>query len=100
VRKFLATGDPIGRRVRNTYPPANQTAPWWEVVGVVADATYLSLRDDVPPIIYLPLAQQPQVPPQSVSASARRAARPRCSPAPSANRLDVWIATSPQPSSP
>ena len=30
-----------------------------EVVGIVADATYLSLRDAVPATMYLPLAQQP-----------------------------------------
>ncbi len=30
-----------------------------EVVGIVADATYLSLRDAVPPTMYVPLAQQP-----------------------------------------
>jgi ABC-type antimicrobial peptide transport system permease subunit len=29
-----------------------------EIVGVVADATYLSLRDIVPPTLYVPLAQQ------------------------------------------
>ena len=27
-------------------------------LGIVADATYLSLRDAVPPTIYVPLAQQ------------------------------------------
>ena len=30
-----------------------------EVVGIVADATYLSLRAAVPPTMYVPLAQQP-----------------------------------------
>jgi len=29
-----------------------------EVIGSVADATYLSLRDAVPPTVYVPLAQQ------------------------------------------
>jgi len=31
-----------------------------DVVGIVADATYLSLRDAVPPTMYIPLAQRPQ----------------------------------------
>jgi hypothetical protein len=30
-----------------------------EVVGIVADATYLSLRAALPPTMYVPLAQQP-----------------------------------------
>jgi putative ABC transport system permease protein len=62
VRKFMPSGNPIGRRVRNADPPANEQAPWWQVVGVAADAAYVSLREDVPPRYYLPLAQQRQVP--------------------------------------
>jgi putative ABC transport system permease protein len=56
VRKFLAGSDPIGRRVRN--PGAGQPSSWMEVVGVVADANYLTLRETVPATMYVPLAQQ------------------------------------------
>ncbi len=58
VRRFLPGGSPLGRRIRNPSPVQGEQAPWMEVVGVVADATYLSLRDAVPPTMYVPLAQQ------------------------------------------
>src|SRR5204862_5070087 len=51
--------NPLGRRIRNPSPAPGETRPWMEVVGVVADATYLSLRAAVPPTMYVPLAQQP-----------------------------------------
>jgi ABC-type antimicrobial peptide transport system permease subunit len=35
-----------------------ETRPWMEVVGIVADATYLSLRAALPPTMYVPLAQR------------------------------------------
>src|SRR5439155_22899610 len=49
---------PIGRRIRNPSPSRGEQRAWMEIVGVVADATYLSLRDVVPPTLYLPLAQE------------------------------------------
>jgi putative ABC transport system permease protein len=57
VRKFLAGRDPIGRRIRNASP--RQSRPWIEVVGVVQDANYLTLRERVPATMYVPLAQKP-----------------------------------------
>jgi predicted permease len=59
VRRFLDNGYPLGRRIRNPTSAPGETRPWMEVVGIVADATYLSLRDRVPPTMYVPLAQQP-----------------------------------------
>jgi predicted permease len=59
VRRFLRDGSPIGRRIRNPASVSAETRPWMEVVGVVEDATYLSLRAEVPPTMYVPLAQRP-----------------------------------------
>jgi predicted permease len=59
VRKFLPGANPLGRRVRNPSSAPGQIRPWMEVVGIVADATYLSLRAALPPTMYVPLAQQP-----------------------------------------
>jgi predicted permease len=58
VRRFLQGGNPVGRRIRNPSSAPGETRPWVEVVGVVADATYLSLRAAVPPTMYIPLAQR------------------------------------------
>jgi predicted permease len=58
VRRFLQDGDPVGRRIRNPSPATGEIRPWMEVVGVVGDAAYLSVRAAVPPTMYVPLAQQ------------------------------------------
>jgi putative ABC transport system permease protein len=58
ARRFLPGGNPVGRRIRNPSPAPGEQRGWMEVVGVVADATYLSLRDAVPATQYVPLAQQ------------------------------------------
>src|SRR5205823_2007066 len=59
ARRFLQGANPLGRRIRNPSSTPGETRPWMEVVGVVADATYLSLRAAMPPTMYVPLAQQP-----------------------------------------
>jgi predicted permease len=56
ARKFLAGGSPIGRSVRQQGRPGKES-PLIEVVGLVEDAVYRSLREPVPPTMYLPLAQ-------------------------------------------
>jgi putative ABC transport system permease protein len=58
ARRFLPGGNPLGRRIRNPSSAPGETRPWITVVGVVADATYLSLREVVPATMYVPLAQQ------------------------------------------
>jgi len=58
VRRFLQGANPLGRRIRNPSSAPGDTRPWMEVVGVVADAAYLSLRAAVPPTMYVPLAQR------------------------------------------
>jgi len=59
ARKFLSGANPLGRRIRNPSSAPGETRPWMEVVGIVADATYLSLRAAVPPTMYVPLMQRP-----------------------------------------
>jgi putative ABC transport system permease protein len=59
VRRFLEGRNPVGLRIRNPLQTSAEPRPWMEVVGVVADAAYLSLRAVVPPTLYVPLAQQP-----------------------------------------
>jgi putative ABC transport system permease protein len=69
ARKFLTGSNPIGRRVRET-PGPKRSNPEREIVGYVVDATYRSLRDPVPPTMYIPLAQHSE-PPVSASISVR-----------------------------
>jgi putative ABC transport system permease protein len=58
ARRFLQGGNPVGRRIRNPSSAPGVTPPWVEVVGVAGDAAYLTLRERVPPTMYVPLAQR------------------------------------------
>ncbi len=69
VRRHLGGGNPIGRVVRQPAFP-NRPATTFEVVGLVRDAVYGSLRDTIPPTMYLALPQSTRVP-SSVSLSVR-----------------------------
>jgi predicted permease len=60
VRRFLQNGTTIGRRVRQGQP--GRQGPWLEVVGVVEDAAYRSVRDPVPPTLYVPMAHVKEAP--------------------------------------
>jgi putative ABC transport system permease protein len=55
ARKFLAGRPPIGQRITAGGPRDRKE---YEVVGVVSDAVYRSLREGVVPTMYLPLAAQ------------------------------------------
>jgi predicted permease len=59
ARKFFPGADPIGKTIRR-YATATTLSGSIEIVGVVRDAKYESLREDFPPIAYFPLAQLPQ----------------------------------------
>ena len=52
VKKYIPTGSPIGRRVRND-PRPGSNPPYREIVGVVRDAVYDSLRTKIPPTAYV-----------------------------------------------
>jgi putative ABC transport system permease protein len=54
ARKFLSNATPLGRVVKVGGGVTEQSL---EIVGLVADAVYRSLRDPVPPTMYIPLAQ-------------------------------------------
>ena len=56
ARKFAGGGSPIGRTM-TLYPRTAMTLGPIEIVGVVQDAVYASLRGQAPPAFYLPLAQ-------------------------------------------
>jgi putative ABC transport system permease protein len=56
ARKFLAGASPVGHTITLALN-GPKPDPAIEIVGVVADAVYRSLRDPVPPTMYLPLAQ-------------------------------------------
>jgi putative ABC transport system permease protein len=55
ARRFLAGRPPVGQRI-TAGGPRNRKE--FEVVGVVSDAVYRSLREGVVPTMYLPLAAQ------------------------------------------
>jgi putative ABC transport system permease protein len=55
ARKFVTGENPIGH-VAKLYLPG-PTSPPYEIVGLVPDAVYGSLRNPEPPTIYLPIAQ-------------------------------------------
>jgi predicted permease len=53
ARRFFGGGNPLGRRIRHSYDPGLNM----EVVGVVKDTKYRSLREQVGPMLYLPFYQ-------------------------------------------
>jgi putative ABC transport system permease protein len=72
AKKYFKGVSPIGRRVRND-PSPGETPPWKEIVGVVHDAVYDSLRDAIPPTMYQSAAQNDK-PGPSVTIAVRAAA--------------------------
>src|SRR5207244_2671738 len=54
-RKFFPNENPLGRRI-GTSP---ETSGQMEIVGVVRDAKYNSIRDAAPPTMYFSYTQRP-----------------------------------------
>src|SRR5262249_19726495 len=54
ARKYFGSGSPVGRRFGRLLESRTQT----EVVGVVRDVKYNSLREPAPPTMYLPIGQR------------------------------------------
>ncbi|OFW21642.1 MAG: hypothetical protein A3G21_14690 [Acidobacteria bacterium RIFCSPLOWO2_12_FULL_66_21] len=74
ARKYFAGRSPLGRTLREAGRPG-QATPALEIVGVVKDAVYSSLRAEIPPTMYRPLAQE-KTAPSSMSVSVRSAGGP------------------------
>ncbi|HXW08763.1 MAG TPA: ABC transporter permease [Vicinamibacterales bacterium] len=72
ARKFTDNENPVGRRIQQEGRPS-RAATDRLIIGYVEDAVYRSLREAVPPTMYLLLPQQPD-PPSFVSISVRAAA--------------------------
>jgi len=71
ARKFAYGKNPVGTRVRQPGFGDDPTIDR-EIVGYVKDAAYRSLREPVPPTMYVPSAQQAS-PPSSMAISVRAA---------------------------
>jgi predicted permease len=57
ARRFFPHVNPLGKTFR-TDEVSGQTSPPLEVIGVVRDSKYLSLREDTPPMAFFPVAQK------------------------------------------
>jgi predicted permease len=55
AKKFFAGQNPIGRRYRTEN--GNKLGDFFEIVGVVKDAKYATLREDIPPTTYKAVSQ-------------------------------------------
>jgi predicted permease len=83
ARRYLAPSNPIGAMVRTVAEPRYPSAVY-EVIGVVSDTKYSALREPIPPITFVPIAQHPSprpwsgivirssAPPSTVMAAVRR----------------------------
>jgi predicted permease len=58
ARTFFANRNPVGALIRSVAEP-NYPETLYEVIGVVKDTKYANLREDIPPITYVPAAQHP-----------------------------------------
>jgi predicted permease len=74
VNKYMKGTTPLGRTVVPTSRPDRPAVPL-EIVGVVRNAVYRTVREPAPPIMYRPLAQANDFPPfLSVSVTAKSGA--------------------------
>jgi predicted permease len=55
ARKYFANENPIGQHIGSSLEQAGQI----EIVGILRDAKYDSVRDEVPPTMYMPYLQRP-----------------------------------------
>jgi predicted permease len=59
VKRYFSDRDPMGQHIGFESDPANQDM---EIVGIVRDAKYGSLRDEAPATVYRPFAQESEIP--------------------------------------
>jgi predicted permease len=62
ARRYLGLANPIGVTVRTVAEPRFPSAVY-EVIGVVSDTKYSALRESIPPITFVPIAQHPSLRP-------------------------------------
>jgi predicted permease len=58
IRKFIGTAQPIGQLV-HVMPEPGYPKRTYQIVGTIPDTRYSDLRDDPPPIAFVPAAQLP-----------------------------------------
>ena len=58
VRMYLRNENPIGRTLRTVAEP-NYPATSYQIIGVIPDTKYSSVREEVPPMAFAPAAQLP-----------------------------------------
>src|SRR6185295_11411291 len=58
--QYFAGASGLGRVVRSLAEPGYPEA-FYEVVGIVSDTKYSDLREEIPPIAYVPIAQHPNL---------------------------------------
>jgi putative ABC transport system permease protein len=78
ARRFIKGDSAIGRVINRERFGGNQQEPPLTIIGVVEDAAYSSIREPVPPGVYVPLAQyEDQVwPMAAISVRAATGTRP------------------------
>jgi predicted permease len=64
VKKFIGARSPLGRSVR-TSPEPNYPTAVYEIVGVIPDTRYNSLRGETPPMAFAPDTQYPAFGPRT-----------------------------------
>jgi predicted lysophospholipase L1 biosynthesis ABC-type transport system permease subunit len=57
AKKYFGGANPVGRWIRND-PSPGEDPPQLHIVGLVRDAVYDSLREEIPPTMYQPVPQQ------------------------------------------
>ncbi len=65
VRKFLGAANPLGVSLR-TNPEPRYPSTVYEIVGVIPDTQYNSLRGETPPMVFAPDTQHPSPGPGAV----------------------------------
>jgi putative ABC transport system permease protein len=58
VRRFLGNANPIGKTLR-TEPEPNYPSTVYQIVGLIPDTQYSSLRGQTPPMTFVPASQYP-----------------------------------------
>jgi predicted permease len=58
AKKRFPNVSPIGKRFRTDDPPKGE---WIQIVGICANTRYAQLKDEPPPVFYLPYVQQADV---------------------------------------